>query len=135
MILKISLRAKAGVPKTLLKRKFRLHSLHFLQNTLMLTESRGEFSDLHSIFRLRALRYCHHWMMSSSANYRPFLSSFRHIPPQEHFVKLANFNYSDRTWPPVRNFYLIKIGPKSLGHTRRDICKDKESDLGPVAGY
>ena len=34
--------------------------------------------------------YCHHRMMSSSANYRPFLSSFRHIPPQEHFVKLAN---------------------------------------------
>ena len=57
MILKISLRAKAGVPKTLVKRKFRLHSLYFPQNTLMLTESRGEFSDLHSIFRLRALRY------------------------------------------------------------------------------
>ena len=49
MILKISLRAKAGVPKTLLKRKFRLHSLYFPQNTLMLTKSRGEFSDLHSI--------------------------------------------------------------------------------------
>ena len=30
-------------------------------------------------------------MMSLSANYRPFLSSFRHIPPQEHFVKLANW--------------------------------------------
>ena len=30
------------------------------------------------------------WMMSSSANYRPYLSSFRHIPPQESFVKLAN---------------------------------------------
>ena len=30
------------------------------------------------------------WMMSSSANYRPFLSSFRHIPTQESFVKLAN---------------------------------------------
>ena len=29
-------------------------------------------------------------MMSSSANYRPFLSSFRHIPPQESFVKLVN---------------------------------------------
>ena len=27
------------------------------QNTLMLTESHGEFSDLPSIFRLRALRY------------------------------------------------------------------------------
>ena len=40
MILKISLRAKAGVPKTLVKRKLRLHSLYFPQNTLMLTESR-----------------------------------------------------------------------------------------------
>ena len=57
MILKISLRAKAGVPKTLVKQKFRLYSLYFPQNKLMSTESRGEFSDLHSIFRLRALRY------------------------------------------------------------------------------
>ena len=57
MILKISLRAKAGVPKTLVKRKLRLHFLYFPQNALMLTESRGEFSDLHSIFRLHALRY------------------------------------------------------------------------------
>ena len=30
------------------------------------------------------------WMMSSSANYRPFLRSFRHIPSQDCFVKLAN---------------------------------------------
>ena len=29
-------------------------------------------------------------MMSSSANDRPFLSSFRHIPPQESFAQLAN---------------------------------------------
>ena len=58
MILKISLRAKAGVSETLVKRKLRLHSLHFPQNSLTLTESSGEFSDLHSIFRLRALRYC-----------------------------------------------------------------------------
>ena len=57
MILMISLRAKAGVPRTIVKRKRRLHSLYFPQNTLMLTESRGEFSDLHSIFGLRALRY------------------------------------------------------------------------------
>ena len=57
MILKISLRTKAGVPKTLVKQKLRLNSLYFPQNTLMLTESRGEFSDLHSIFKLRALRY------------------------------------------------------------------------------
>ena len=46
MILKISLRAKARVPATLVKRKLHLHSLYFPQNTLMLTESRGEFSDL-----------------------------------------------------------------------------------------
>ena len=59
MILKISLRAKGGVPKTLLEQKHRLNFLYFPQNTLMLTESREEFSDLHSIFRLRALRYCY----------------------------------------------------------------------------
>ena len=41
MILRISFRAKAGVPKTLLKRKLRLYSLYFPQNTLMLTESPG----------------------------------------------------------------------------------------------
>ena len=29
-------------------------------------------------------------MMSSSANERPFLSSFRHMPPQESLVQLAN---------------------------------------------
>ena len=56
MILKISLRAKGGVPKTILEQKHRLNFLYFPQNTLMLTESREEFSDLHSIFRLRALR-------------------------------------------------------------------------------
>ena len=58
MILKISFRTKAGVPLTLLKRKHHLHYLYFSQNTLMLTESHGKFSDLHSIFRLCALRYC-----------------------------------------------------------------------------
>ena len=57
MILKNFLRAKAGVPKTLVKRRLRLHSLYFRQNSLTLTESSGEFSDLHSIFRLRVLRY------------------------------------------------------------------------------
>ena len=55
--MKISLRAKDGVPKTLVKQKLPLHSLHFPQNTLLLTESRGESGDLYSIFRLRALRY------------------------------------------------------------------------------
>ena len=57
MILKISVRAKSGVHKTFVKRKLGPHSLYFSQNTLMLTESPGEFSDLHSIFRLWALRF------------------------------------------------------------------------------
>ena len=39
MILKISLRAKAGVPKTLVKQELSLHSLQFTQNTVMLTYS------------------------------------------------------------------------------------------------
>ena len=58
MILKISLKAKAGVPKTLVQRKRRLHSLYFPQNTHMFTEFLGELRYLHSIFILRALRYC-----------------------------------------------------------------------------
>ena len=67
MILKISLRAKGGVPKTLLEQKHRLNFLYFPQNTLMLTESREEFSDLHSIFRLRALRYNIVWLYPERA--------------------------------------------------------------------
>ena len=57
VISEISLRAKAVVSKTLVKRKLRLHFLYFPQNTLLWTESSGEFSDLHSIFKLSALRY------------------------------------------------------------------------------
>ena len=38
-------------------------------------------------------------MMSSSANDRPLLSSFRHTTPQESFVQLAFINYPDKKWP------------------------------------
>ena len=34
------------------------------------------------------LGHCCHQMMSSSANYRPFLSSFRHIPPSGAFCQV-----------------------------------------------
>ena len=44
-----------------LKRKLRLHSQYFPENSLTFTESSGKFSDLHSIFRLCALRYCN-WL-------------------------------------------------------------------------
>ena len=37
-------------------------------------------------------------MMSSSANDRPFLSSFRHIPPQESFVQLANLTIQTKNF-------------------------------------
>ena len=34
-----------------------------------------------------------------------------------------------------RNLYLVEIGPKFVGEGRQDICKDKECNLGPAAGY
>ena len=74
-------------------------------------------------------------MMSSSANDRPFLSSFRHIPPQESFVQLANLTIQTKKWPPGRKAYLVKLGLKSFVDGRQDICKDKESNLGSVVGY
>ena len=33
------------------------------------------------------------------------------------------------------NVYLAKIGGKPAGDGSQEICKDKESNLGPVAGY
>ena len=92
MILKISFRAKAGVPKTLLKRKLGLDSLYFPQNTLMLTEFCGEFSDLHSIFRLRALRYYrhtiawHNFLGLALRVVRPFVASGNFVSPILFFL-------------------------------------------------
>ena len=34
-----------------------------------------------------------------------------------------------------KNVYLLKIGAKSFGDGSQDICKDTETDLGPVAGF
>ena len=33
------------------------------------------------------------------------------------------------------NVYLVKIGGKPVGDGGQEICKDTESNLGPVAGY
>ena len=33
------------------------------------------------------------------------------------------------------NVYLVKIGGSPAGDGSQEICKDKESNLGPVAGY
>ena len=33
------------------------------------------------------------------------------------------------------NVYLVKIGGKPTGDGSQEICKDKDSNLGPVAGY
>ena len=58
MILKISFRAKAGVPKTIETKTSPTFPVFPSENVyLMLTESRGQFSDLNSIFRLCAPRY------------------------------------------------------------------------------
>ena len=48
--------------------------------------------------------------------------------PLRGILSSLQINYSHRTWPSERNVYLVKIGPKSLGDTRQDICKDKESN-------
>ena len=75
-------------------------------------------------------------MMSSSANYRPFLRSFCHIPPQDCFAMLANLKlFMKKMAENGRNVSLVKIEPKSLRDRRQGICKDKECNLGPVAGY
>ena len=34
-----------------------------------------------------------------------------------------------------RNVSLVKIKGKPVGDGRQEICKKKESNLGPVAGY
>ena len=65
-------------------------------------------------------------MMSSSANDRPFLSSFRHTPTGK-FCTVSGFNYPDKKWPPGRKAYLVKLGLKSFVDGRQDICKDKKN--------
>ena len=82
-------------------------------------EKRGfKFLKLLVFFVLSVTNLKPPWMMSSSANDRPFLSSFRHIPPQESFVQLANLTIQIKKWPPRRL--------KSFVDGRQDICKDKE---------
>ena len=70
-------------------------------------------------------------MMSSSANDRPFLSPFRHIPPQESFVQLASLTIQIKNGRRGERLF----GLKSFVDGRQDICKDKKSNLGSVVGY
>ena len=75
---------------------------------------------------------CLHRMVSSSANYRPFLSSFRHIPTSGGFCQVSELTVYTKKWRP--NGEMVQLGPKSFGDGRQDICKDKASNLGPAAG-
>ena len=73
--------------------QLRLHSLYFPQNTLMLNESRGKFSDLHSIFGLRSLRY---WVGSKSDAMRELIQAFC----GKHEIMLWPFVVKfKRSWP------------------------------------
>ena len=74
-------------------------------------------------------------MMSLSANDRPFLSSFCHVPPQESFVSVSDITIQTKKWPPGRKAYLVKLGLKFSVDGRQGICKDKESNLISVVGY
>ena len=55
---------------------------------------------------------CLHRMMSSSANYRPFLSSSRHISPSGGFCQVSELTVYTKKWRPsamgVRTFARIK---------------------------
>ena len=44
--------------------------------------------------------HCLHRMMSSSANYRPFLSSFRHISPSGGFCQVSELTVYTKNWRP-----------------------------------
>ena len=69
-------------------------------------------------------------MMSSSANYRPFLRSFHHTRSGEfcHVGKLTILEENGRRQEKC-------LFGKNWAKIPQDICKDKESNLGPVAGY
>ena len=56
-------------------------------------------------------------MMSLSASYRPFVSSFLHIPPQEGFVKLANELFRQKMAADEKNVVWSKLGqnPSQMG--------------------
>ena len=58
---------------------------------------------------------------------------FSSYPPLRSILSSQQINYSDRTRRSVRNVYLVKIGPNTVGDAHQDICKDKECNLGPVA--
>ena len=48
-----------------------------------------------------------------------------------------SINYSDKenSRRSGGKVYFVKIGPKSFGDGHQGICKDKECNSGPVAGY
>ena len=70
-----------------------------------------------------------HFIESVTENWRYFRFSPISVgfPPPESIVK-----YSSRS---QRNVYLLKIEANSLRDGSQDIYKDKESNLGPFAGF
>ena len=62
---------------------------------------------------------------------------FSSYPPLGEFCQVSELTIQKKEngrWSG-RNVYLVEIGPKSLGEGRHNICKDKECNLRPVAGY
>ena len=73
--------------------------------------------------------------MSLSANYRPFSALFV-ISPSGEFCQVSELNILSTKWSSAEGMFIwSNIGLENLGDRRQDICKDKESNLGPVAGY
>ena len=58
------------------------------------------------------------------------------ISPLRRVLSCLLIKYaSDENGVRRGNVYLVKIGEKPVEDGSQDICKDKESNLGPVAGY
>ena len=115
------------------------HELRYLPKTNMKSEDSGNVTGFRprkipGLKVLYRVYICFYLFISGKHHDRDNLqSSF-----SKCFVIFSFFiNYSDKEngRRSGRNVYLVKIGPKSLGDGRQDICKDKECNLGAVAGY
>ena len=62
---------------------------------------------------------------------------FLSYPASEEFCQVSELTIqtkNGRGWEECL-FELVKLGLKSLGDGHQDICKDKDCNLVPVAGY
>ena len=117
MILKISLRAKAGVPKTLAKQKFRLHSLYFPQATSLCRLSLAGNSVICILF----LDFARFAIATLSAAWIETFCLFQVcVPAQNLNVRflLLQFSYLSRSAKGEVDVYRFKVNSLPAGFNR-----------------